>query len=195
MFKLVRKLIPPAPWRIPVAITLGLFFGAGILTVRISNAFSYLSDNPEACVNCHVMAPQFATWQNSSHARVTVCNDCHVPHDSFLRKYAFKAQDGMRHATMFTLRMEPQVIHIKEAGIGVVQENCIRCHENLVGRISASNVTGQNNVHGQGLLCWQCHRETPHGRVNSLSSAPYARVPRLTSVMPEWMDKFFEKQK
>jgi cytochrome c nitrite reductase small subunit len=45
--------------------------------------------------------------------------------------------------------------------------------------------------------CWECHRQTPHGRVNSLSSTPYARVPALEPVVPEWLDKFIsaEKQK
>ena len=32
--------------------------------------------------------------------------DGHVPHDSFIRKYYFKASDGLRHATIFTLRKE-----------------------------------------------------------------------------------------
>ena len=35
--------------------------------------------------------------------------------------------------------------------------------------------------------CWECHRETPHGRVNSLSSVPYTRVPTPESPVPEWL--------
>jgi cytochrome c nitrite reductase small subunit len=37
--------------------------------------------------------------------------------------------------------------------------------------------------------CWECHREVPHGRVNSLSSVPYARVPMLESPVPEWLSR------
>ena len=96
---------------------------------------------------------------------------------------------------MFTLRLEPQVIHIKEAGVKVVQENCIRCHSSLVNDVSAHRVTGDNYLKGEGRLCWQCHRETPHGRVNSLASVPYARVPRLSSVIPQWMDQFLNGKK
>jgi cytochrome c nitrite reductase small subunit len=186
---------PPDEWRWAVNLLLGIFVGIGCLAFYISNAPSYLSDKPETCMNCHVMAPQFATWQRSSHARVTVCNDCHVPHDNFLRKYLFKAQDGLRHSSMFTFRMEPQVIQIKEAGIKVVQENCIRCHSSLVDNVSAHHVTGDNYKGGAGRLCWQCHRETPHGRVSSLASTPYARIPRLSSVVPKWMEKFLEVKK
>ena len=194
MKTILRFLKPPDEWRLLVNLLLAVILGIGCLAVYISNAPSYLSDKPETCMNCHVMSPQFATWQRSSHARVTVCNDCHVPHDNFLRKYAFKAQDGLRHATMFTLRLEPQVIHIKEAGVKVVQENCIRCHSSLVNDVSAHRVTGDNYMNGEGRLCWQCHRETPHGRVNSLASVPYARIPRLTSVIPQWIDQFLNEK-
>src|SRR3970040_396575 len=106
MKKILRSVSPPPKWRIPVIITLGVLIGIGLLILRISNAASYLSDNPNACINCHVMTPQFATWQRSSHARVATCNDCHVPQDNLIRTYAFKASDGLRHSFMFTFRLE-----------------------------------------------------------------------------------------
>ena len=113
---------PPAGWRIPVFILTGILIGLGALTLYVGNATSYLSDDPKACMNCHVMAPQYATWERSSHARVTVCNDCHVPHNNVFNKYLFKAMDGTRHSFMFTFRMEPQVIHIHDAGTTVVHK-------------------------------------------------------------------------
>ena len=188
--KFVKYLTPPTQWRIPVTLTLGILTGLGLLVFRVSNAVSYLSDDPHACMNCHVMTPQFATWQRSSHARVATCNDCHVPHDNFFRTYYFKASDGLRHATMFTFRLEPQVIRIHEAGINVVQENCIRCHFSLINQTEIVTVSGDTARHGADKLCWDCHREVPHGRVNSLSSFPLAQVPELTPVMPEWLEKF-----
>jgi cytochrome c nitrite reductase small subunit len=159
----------------------------GFAIARISNAVSYLSDDPTTCVNCHVMGPQFATWQHSSHRRVATCTDCHVPHDNVLRKYMFKASDGMRHAYVFTFRLEPQVIQIRDAGKAAVQENCVRCHAVQVSRVGVGEVSLESARHGEGLLCWECHRETPHGRANSLASTPHARVPRLTPVAPRWM--------
>lgn len=177
--KLFHIIIPPPEWRLTVIILIGIITGLGLHILFAANAVSYLSDDPEACVNCHVMNPEYATWQKSSHGRVTVCNDCHVPHDNFIRKYMFKASDGLRHATMFTFRLEPQVIQIKQAGRDAVQENCIRCHGKLVETIKMNM--------GEGQYCSDCHREVPHGRVKGLASAPYARVPRLKSVVPEWM--------
>lgn len=130
------------------------------------------------------MTPQYATWTHSSHRQVANCNDCHVPHDNFFRHYGFKAMDGLRHATIFTLRLEPQVIHIKKAGIKVVQENCIRCHGHL---FEPQKKLAGTVVHSGERLCWECHRETPHGRVNSLSSVPNARVPLPESPVPDWI--------
>lgn len=188
--KILHLIIPPHEWRLPVLFVLAVLCGLGVLILRIANATSYLSDQPEACINCHVMAPQFATWQRGSHGRATVCNDCHVPHDNIFRKFGFKANDGLRHSLMFTFRLEPQVIHVKDAGITVIQENCIRCHLQLVNNNSLAGVTGENQKHGEGKLCWECHRETPHGRVGSLASVPYARVPMPSSVLPPWIDEF-----
>lgn len=193
MKRLIRFFIPPPQWRLPVILALGILGGLGAFVLYVSNAVSYFSDEPRTCVNCHVMAPQYATWQRGSHGRVTTCNDCHVPQDNIFRTYAFKASDGMRHATMFTLRLEPQVIQIKEAGVAVVQENCIRCHDDLVHRVSSGSLTAMNARAGEGLLCWECHREVPHGRVNSLASAPYARVPRLAPVTPDWIRNYLEE--
>ena len=106
--------------------------GIMAFSFHISRAPSYLSDNPETCTNCHIMSPQYATWSHSSHRENAHCNDCHVPHDNVVNKYYFKAKDGIRHATVFTLRNEPQVIFIKDEGKEVVQHNCVRCHINLL---------------------------------------------------------------
>jgi cytochrome c nitrite reductase small subunit len=193
MKRIIRFLIPPPQWRLPVILLLGVLGGLGVLTLYISNAVSYMSNDPMACVNCHVMTPQYATWQHSSHGRVTTCNDCHVPHDNIIRTYAFKASDGLRHATMFTLRLEQQVIQIKDAGIGVVQENCIRCHSDLIHKVSSRSVTGTSAAAGEGLLCWDCHREVPHGRVKSLASTPHALVPIPGAIMPSWLKTVTEQ--
>ncbi|MEG0926718.1 cytochrome c nitrite reductase small subunit [Chryseobacterium sp.] len=182
-----RKLLIPALVGVLIGLTGYVFY--------ISKAYSYLSDNPKACVNCHIMAPEYATWFHSSHGRVTNCNDCHVPHDNIARKYYFKAMDGMRHASMFALRMEPQVITIKEAGETVVQENCIRCHGTLNSVVSTGNVTAEMAHENNGKLCWDCHREIPHSTVRGLNSSPNARVPLTDQPVPDWLDKMTKTNK
>jgi len=191
--KIFHFLKPPHQWNVFVIFLIGIGVGLILLVLHLARATSYLSDDPATCVNCHVMAPYHATWQRGSHGRVATCNDCHIPHDNFINSYIFKAQDGLRHSYVFTFRLEPQVIRIKQAGKNAVQQNCIRCHENLIHPVSLRAISNQKiQKEGEGY-CWDCHRETPHGRVNSLSSTPYARVPKLTSPVPEWIEKFVNK--
>lgn len=195
MSSIFTRLAPPPSWRVPAIILSGLVVGLSLYLLRVSRAASYLSDDPSTCMNCHIMAPQYATWNHSSHRERATCNDCHVPHQNAALKYMFKAKDGMRHATIFTLRKEPQVIHIREEGKKVVQDNCIRCHERL---LRDDKVLSYNRSHFHARMerpCWDCHRETPHGRVNSISSVPYARVPVQGSYVPDWIKKLKKQDK
>lgn len=171
-------LMPPRAWRVPVIMTLGTLSGLGLFLIYISRAYSYMSDDPAACVNCHLMKPYYSSWQHSAHGRVATCNDCHVPHDNVFRSYMFKARDGLWHSTVFTMRWEPQSIAIGAPGKRVVNENCIRCHRSLF--------SGDQAVHlpTEGEFCWKCHRETPHGTRASLSSAPDNQAPDLGSMLP-----------
>lgn len=187
--RLLRFFLPPNKWKFPVIILLGIITGMGIFLIKISKAHTYLSDSPETCMNCHIMAPQYATWNHSSHREWASCNDCHVPHNNVFNHYLFKAMDGARHSTIFTLRAEPQVIFIKDAGRKVVHNNCIRCHENLINDDKMMVRNDEFNHTRTTRECWECHRETPHGRVNSLSSVPYARVPVPESPVPDWLKK------
>ncbi len=191
--KIIKKLIPPEKWKLPVSIVLGILVGLIAYLVKISHASSYLSDSPTTCINCHVMQPQYASWFHSSHREVATCNDCHVPQDNVLNKYYFKGMDGLRHATMFTLRLEPQVIIIKDAGVNVVQENCKRCHTYLNEEVGTLDITGKNYMLGNGKLCWECHKDVPHGTVNSLSSSPNNLVPKLENPVPEWLKKIMNE--
>lgn len=185
--KLFRIVKPPEAWRTPVAVMLGVFAGLMLYTFYISNAVSYVSNNPKTCINCHIMKPQFATWQHSSHREQAVCNDCHVPQNNFVNTYYFKAKDGLRHATIFTLRNEPQVIFIKEEGKAAVQMNCIRCHRHLNAEIE-NRISLEAHYQGEGKLCWECHREVPHGRVNSLASVSYF-LELKTQRIPAWLQE------
>lgn len=170
----------PPKLRVASFASLGAVVGMAGYVAYISNAASYLSDDPKACINCHIMNPMYASWQHSSHGRATTCNDCHVPHDSVVSKYWFKANDGLRHSLLFTLRRERQVIRAIPASREVIQANCIRCHANVV-----SEAPGLR-AHDTDRSCLDCHREVPHGRVNSLSATPNAAIPPLSPVTPKW---------
>ncbi len=159
--------------RAPCYILIGVFAGLGGFVFHISRASSYMSDAPETCMNCHVMTTAYVTWQHGSHRNVTTCNDCHVPHTSEAAKYAFKARDGLWHSTVFTMRWEPQVIRVSSKAIPVIEDNCRRCHPEVVEDVAVA-------THQEGdFRCWDCHRETPHGSVRSLSATPGVFQPLL----------------
>lgn len=184
--RFLHAIRPPGEWLLPVLVLTGAMVGLAVFVFHVSRASSYLSDDPTTCVNCHVMAPQYATWFHGRHRDAATCSDCHVPHDNILKHYAFKMSDGMRHAYMFTFRLEPQVIRIHAAGQRVVQQNCIRCHEASISDTKLHEVAGDAAPH-DGMRCWACHRETPHGTVRGLAAVPYEQIPLPGPVAPSWL--------
>jgi cytochrome c nitrite reductase small subunit len=162
--------------RVPTLMLLGCFCGLGLLLTHISRATSYLIDSPDTCMNCHVMTDVYVSHARSSHGRDVTCNDCHLPHTSFIREYAFKAVDGLKHAYAFTVRSESQTMPLSSFSSPVVQENCMRCHEGRMSEVSAGS------YEKSGMKCWDCHRDIVHGRVQSLSASPDVLRPRLPSV-------------
>ena len=169
------RFLAPA-WRPAGFVVLGITGGMALFVFHTSRATSYLSDAPETCMNCHVITTQYVTWQHSSHANVATCNDCHVPHTSLAAQYGFKAKDGLWHATVFTMRWEPQVIRLSVRAVPVVEDNCRRCHAAVVADVAPA-------AHQAGdLRCWDCHREVPHGTVRSLSATPEVFRPQLPAL-------------
>lgn len=192
----IKFFSPNQKWKLPVIILMGVFLGLATYSVYVSKAWSYLSDKSENCINCHIMVPQYDSWRHSSHRENATCVDCHTPQDNVFRKYLFKAKDGFNHARIFTLRQERQAIIIGEEGELVVQQNCIRCHENVLDRTRVASMTQEKfTVHNRDRQCWECHREVPHGKKRSLSSNPNAIVPTLGSPVPAWLKEFSEKDK
>ena len=142
--------------------------------VNASKALSYLSTDPKACINCHVMNTQYATWQHSSHARVASCVECHLPTDNMVDKYMAKARDGWNHSVAFTLDTFDQAMQISDDGANRVQANCISCHSGLA-EVIISNNDRYHDFNGTPVTerkCWDGHRDVPHGKARSLATTP-----------------------
>ena len=178
-------------WRTFAIFMIAIATGLGLFIAREAEVDSYLSDNPETCVNCHVMTPVYNSWMHSSHRERATCNDCHVPHNNVVNKYYFKAKDGLYHASIFTARAEPDVIFMREASQEVVQDNCLRCHVQQVTQVKYRGWLEQHDSNRTDRQCWSCHREVPHGRVHGMGSVRYniAPIPTDTSqqIAPEWL--------
>ncbi|MFH1010083.1 MAG: cytochrome c nitrite reductase small subunit [bacterium] len=135
-----------------LAIAVGALIGIGGFTFWYARGYSYLSDDPKACVNCHIMRDNFDSWIVSSHRTVT-CNDCHTAHDVF-GKYLTKLRNGVHHSVAFTFR-EVQVPRTTQTSLDIIQKNCLRCHEPMVGMLFQAQEL-------KTMRCTQCHLTGGH---------------------------------
>jgi len=142
-----------------LGIALGVFVGVSAHTFVVAKGTSYLSDDPTACVNCHVMREQYDGWQKAAHHAHANCNDCHTPHD-FVRKYLTKVDHGWRHSKGFTLNDFHEPIRITAKDLLDVRENCIRCHTDLVSHIASPRADSDFE---DTPNCVQCHADVGHG--------------------------------
>ena len=142
------------------------------------------------------MTPYYQSWMHSSHANWATCNDCHLPQDNLLSKYAFKAVDGLYHSAVFTFKAEPQVIRPRDASSTVIMNNCIRCHTQLNTEfVNTGMVNFLQTKEGEGKACWDCHRDIPHTMVSNLSSSPNVIAPMPKSPVPSWLKNMINNKK
>jgi cytochrome c nitrite reductase small subunit len=133
----------------------GVLLGVGLFTFGYARGAAYLTDDPSACGNCHVMRENVESWRKSSHGKVAVCNDCHTP-PGFVGKYTTKAINGFFHSLAFTTQRFPDDIYITERNFKVTERACLKCHEDIVSGIRATR------EHRQDVSCIACHRTVGH---------------------------------
>jgi cytochrome c nitrite reductase small subunit len=139
--------------------------GLGAYTFAYARGWAYLTDNPGACANCHVMHEQYDGWIKSSHRSVAVCNDCHVPHD-FVGKYATKARNGFWHSYYFTTGAFPEPIRATPRSRDTAEANCRRCHEPVVEAMGSPARTGTLSI-----SCVRCHGSVGHMELSATNVA------------------------
>ena len=144
------------------AVALGVAAGVGAYTFSYAKGLSYFGTEPSACVNCHIMEPQYAGWQKGSHHAVARCIDCHLP-ASFVPKYMAKAENGYRHGKLFTTQTFEEPIVVQARGREVLEANCVRCHQSLVADLAPESSPGH-----EGISCVRCHSGVGHGETARL---------------------------
>ena len=142
-----------------LAILIGVLIGTGAFTFKYAEGFSYFSTDPKACMNCHIMTPQYESWQKSSHHAVAGCVDCHLPH-TFIAKYIAKAENGYHHSKAFTTQDFQEPIMIKEKNSRILQHNCVDCHSDMMFDILTGHGGGADSV-----SCVHCHASVGHGEL------------------------------
>lgn len=134
----------------------GSLLGVGLFTFGYAKGYSYLSNDPQTCINCHVMEEQYHEWQAGSHKDVATCNDCHTPHTNIIHKYLVKGENGFRHALMFTTNAYPENIRITGMNYNVTNDACLYCHADFVGEVHMTRTAGEQ------ISCIQCHSDVGH---------------------------------
>jgi cytochrome c nitrite reductase small subunit len=145
-----------------VTVLLGVAFGIGSYTFVYAKGASYLSNDPAACANCHVMDDHYAAWMKSSHRAVATCNDCHTPPDGFFAKYATKAANGFLHSYAFTTGDFPDPMRIRGFNADITEAACRSCHVVVETILHTAHSEAPNGGQNQGLSCLQCHRTVGH---------------------------------
>ena len=141
--------------------TMGLALGTGLYTFVYAKGGSYLTNDPRACVNCHIMQEQYDGWAKSSHRSVATCNDCHAPHN-LIGKYWTKAQNGFWHSFYFTTGSFHEPIQIKKRNLEITEQACQKCHDNITQAI-ATDYSGPHATRaGESVSCVRCHRSVGH---------------------------------
>lgn len=140
-----------------LSILIGLLSGLGVFTFGYGEGSAYLSNDPTACTNCHVMQDHYDSWLKSSHHNVATCNDCHLsPHP--VGKWVTKADNGFFHSLAFTTGKYPDPIRIKPRNREVTQMACLKCHKDFVHSMLPSKEDGDM------LKCIHCHTSVGHSQ-------------------------------
>jgi len=126
-----------------IALFLFIFFGPVDLYHKTST--------PEFCSSCHVIEGQYDAWAKTAIHRNIDCVECHLPYSNPITHFAWKGYDGMKDVVFFYGRLYEDDIQTSNHGIKTIQNNCLRCHDQMV-----SNMTIEDRT------CWSCHRRINH---------------------------------
>ena len=139
------------------ALLFGLMIGTGLYTFVYAKGYSYVTNDPQACANCHIMRAHFDAWTRASHRAVAVCNDCHTP-PGLIPKYVTKARNGFWHSFYFTTGRYPDPLRITPRNHDVTELACRKCHAELTAGIDPAHSASPRN----GISCTSCHNDVGH---------------------------------
>ena len=163
-------------WGLAAAVLGGMALGLGLFTFVYARGYSYLTNDPQACANCHIMTEHYGAWLRASHRAVATCNDCHTPHH-VVGKYIVKAKNGFWHSFYFTVGGYPDPLRITEGNREVTEEACRYCHAEIteaidhIPQLGAHAVSAGRNAAGpvlaaarsdEPISCIRCHKYVGH---------------------------------
>jgi cytochrome c nitrite reductase small subunit len=143
------------------ALTLGIIVAAALVGLFVAFGPPKLlakTSTPEFCGSCHVMSAQYEAWFHHGAHKRAACVDCHLPNDTYARHLFWKTLDGVHDLVRFQTGQVSDDQRLTARGARVVQENCQRCHAEIMARVSADRP------------CWSCHRRLSHRLSGAMAS-------------------------
>jgi cytochrome c nitrite reductase small subunit len=116
------------------------------------------SESPEFCGSCHVLQPEYETWFHSGAHQNIKCIDCHLPNNNLANHLFWKSVEGVKDTLAFHTGRVSDTIRISTHGAAVVQNNCQRCHAEVISRVAMDR------------QCWDCHRRMTHRQTGAIET-------------------------
>ena len=159
---------------------LGVPVGVGAFTFVYAKGFSYLSTDPRACVNCHVMNEQYDAWLKSGHRHAATCVECHLPHAG---SGEVGGQGGPRVPALGGVHAAELQGADRDHGARSAdgQENCVRCHAELGSRLLAT--AGPAGERSTACTATPGQAMAPAAETGSSREEPTCRRPDATDLV------------
>ena len=152
-----------------IACLAGMLVGVAGFTFDYAEGLSYLSNEPKACVNCHIMNDQFDSWRKGPHHAVGHLQrlpPAGAPSREVPRQGAQRLPplDGLHLPAIAARAIRTQKlffhepIRIKPSNSQILQDNCLRCHGDLVHEVVRGSTWADD-----AIRCVHCHRGVGHG--------------------------------
>ena len=138
-------------------ILLSCGFAAGLVVFGAGSAFMSVSGSAEFCGNCHSMKHETETFLMSSHSNQQ-CTECHLPHSNPVEYMVEKGRTGIVDMYHEVKRDYPARIKLSASSRQMVNDNCLRCHENVMKDVKLSRTPMDT-----GGDCLKCHSRIVHG--------------------------------
>lgn len=131
-----------------------LLAGAGLVLMLLTRLPVLGLEEASFCERCHVMQEQVDTYRHSPHQQAANCGGCHDPH-GLVSGSAYAAYTGTRDVYRVVSSTIPAEIRATDMSKQVIQNNCLRCHGDIMKEIGDTSQDG-------GKHCFHCHREIVH---------------------------------
>jgi hypothetical protein len=120
-----------------LGVGLGLAVGVGVYTFWYGKGYSYMSNDPNACANCHIMNDQYSGWLKSSHRSVATCNDCHTPHNFVIYAIYYTGVIGLLVFCCMIMSVFAASYYIPDPSVRLLQMShvAMMCMVALVGNM------------------------------------------------------------